>query len=127
MISSQPEKLLRYLLPSIGDGNNFLAMHLGGLIFKLVFVKRTVGELHYKLSIVTFDNPSVDEPEECVIAKQCIVAHLTKEECPYKHVASFVCKALPEYVIIHKGMEAERSIAHCHLYIVKANKEKQDV
>ena len=119
MSSSQPEKLLRYLLPSIGDGNNFLAMHLGGLIFKLVFVKRTVGEIHYTLSIVTFDSPSVDEPEECVIASQSIVAHLTKEECPYKHVASFVCKALPEYVIMHKGMEAERSLAHCHLHIVE--------
>lgn len=123
MISSQPEKLLRYLLLSIGDGNNFLAMHLGGLIFKLVFVKRTVGQLHYKLSIVTFDNPSVDEPEENVVASQNIVVHLTKEGCPYKHVARFVCKALPEYVIIHKGMEAERSLAHCHLYIVKVNKE----
>lgn len=119
MISSQPEKLLRYLLPSIGDGNNFLAMHLGGLIFKLEFVKKTVGEMHYKLSIVTFDNPSVDEPEERIVASQNIVAHLTKEECPYKHIASFVCKALPEYVIMHKGMEAERSLAHCHLHIVK--------
>ena len=123
MISSQPEKLLRYLLPSIGDGNNFLAMHLGGLIFKLVFVKRTVGQLEYKLSIVTFDSPSVDEPEENVVVSQSIVAHLTKEECPYKHVASFVCKALPEYVIMHKGVEAERSLAYCHLHIVKTNKE----
>lgn len=121
MISSQPEKLLRYLLPSIGDGNNFLAMHLGGLIFKLEFVKKTVGEVHYKLSIVTFDSPSVDEPVERVIdTPQAIKAHITKDECPYKHVASFVCKALPEYVTIHKGMEAERSLAHCHLHIVKS-------
>lgn len=125
MISSQPEKLLRYLLPSIGDGNNFLAMHLGGLIFKLVFVKKTVGEIHYALSIVTFDNPSVDEPVERVIdTPQTIKAHITKEECPYERVAKFVCKALPEYVIMHKGMEAERSLAHCHLYIVKTTERK---
>jgi hypothetical protein len=127
MISSQPEKLLRYLLLSIGDGNNFLAMHLGGLIFKLEYVCRSSTLLHYKLSIVTFDNPSVDEPEENVVASQNIVAHLTKKQCPYEHVASFVCKALPEYVIMHKGVEAERSLAHCQLYIVKTAERKQNV
>lgn len=124
MTSSTPQKLLRYLLPSIGDGNNFLSFHLGGLIFKLVFVKRTVGEIHYTLSIVTFDNPSVDEPEERVIASQAIIAHITKDECPYGRVAKFVCKAIPEYVIIHKGMEAERSLAHCQLYIVETTERK---
>lgn len=125
MISSQPEKLLRYLLPSIGDGNNFLAMHLGGLIFKLEFVKKTVGEIHYKLSIVTFDNPSVDEPEERTIGTPVLIkVSVETEQRHYKAVAEYVCHALPNYVILHKGMEAERSLAHCHLHIVKANKEK---
>lgn len=119
MISSQPEKLLRYLLPSIGDGNNFLAMQLGGIVFKLEYVKRTVGELHYKLSIVEHDNPSVDTPEERVVAFQNIVAHLAKDGCAYKEVASFVCKTMPEYVTLFKGVQAERNLAQCQLYIVE--------
>lgn len=123
MISSQPEKLLRHLLLSISDGNNFLAMQLGGLVFKLEYVKRTVGELHYKLSIVEHDNPSTDIPEESIVAFQNIVAHITKESCPYEQISSFVCKTMPEYVTLFKGLQAERSLAQCQLYIVQTERK----
>lgn len=126
MKSTQPEKILKMMLCSLVHGvNNDIGIVLNGCAFRISFVKRTAGMLHFSFKHVISDMPSVDMPEEQVVKSFDIANKIegngteALHEC-CSHVSSFLCSAVKLYTMTYKGVKDEGlcSLAQADIYIL---------
>lgn len=117
MRTSQPEKLLKLILPSLQTQHADLGIVLSRTAFRISFVKRTAGELHYKIDVVVTDNPSTSLPTESVVKSKLLkVSYSNDVDNMYSTLASFISQAIPLLVIEQEGFKHK-----CDIDIVLAD------
>ena len=128
MKTSQPEKLLKLILPSLQMQHADLGIVLSRTAFRLSFVKRTVGELHYKLDQIQADIPSVEMPTEKIIRSDLLKISLTTDvEEAYNTLSKFICNAIPEWVVVNEGLrhKCDASMVMANIYILEHKENKE--
>ena len=128
MKTSQPEKILKLILPSLQMQHADLGIVLSRTAFRLSFVKRTVGELHYKLDQISSDTPSVEMPTEKIIRSDLLKISLTNDvDEVYSLLSEFLCKSIPEWVVMNEGLrhKCDASMTMANIYVLE-HKESEN-
>lgn len=125
MRTHHPKRLLKYLLVSLTSKTIAIGITLSKTVFKLRFDKKTIGELHFILDVLECSHHSSGMVDEHVVSSQRIVAHYSEGVDMYSQIASFVCDAIPSYVVMNEGYahKCECSMLNANLYILEGEEK----